>query len=170
MRQTTVSKIFNLINHLNCNKSCGADGIDVSFVKAGAMVIISTLSILFNVCFKFGVFPSILKTVKVISVFKQGEKSHATNYRPISTLSSFSKILEKAVYDRTTKFWYDHSVASLTQYGCRSNYLTEHAVLDTVNTCYDNIEKKNYSGLVLLNLATAFDTDDYQILQHKLEH
>ena len=47
---------------------------------------------------------------------------------------------------------------SPTQYGFRSNFLTEHAVLEIVNTCYDNIERKMYSGLVLLDLAKAFDS------------
>ena len=66
------------------------------------MVIAPILPILFNACFKFGVFPSSLQLAKVIPVFKSGEKSHVTNYRPISILLCFSKILEKAVYDRTT--------------------------------------------------------------------
>ena len=44
LRQTTVSEIFNLINQLHCIKSCGADGVDVSFVKAGAVVIAPILS------------------------------------------------------------------------------------------------------------------------------
>ena len=170
LRHTTVSEIFNLINQLNCNKSCGADGVDVFFVKAGAIVIAPILSILFNACFKFGIFPSNLKVAKIIPVFKSGEKNYVTNYRPISILSYFSKILEKAVYDRTTKFLNDHSVLSPTQYGFRSKFSTEHAVLDIVNTCYDNIEKKKYSGLVLLDLAKAFDMVDYQILLHKLDH
>ena len=38
LRQTTVLEIFHLINQLNCNKRCGADGVDVSFVKVGAMI------------------------------------------------------------------------------------------------------------------------------------
>ena len=141
LRHTTVSEIFNRINQLNCNKSCGADGVDVFFVKAGAIVIAPILSILFNVCFKFGIFPSNLKVAKIIPVFNSGEKNYVTNFRPISILC-FSKILEKAVYDRTTKFLNDHLVLSPTQYGFRSKFSTEHAVLDIVNTCYDNIEKK----------------------------
>ena len=148
LRQTTVSEIFNLIKQLNCNKSCGADGVDNFFVKTGAMVIAPILSVCYNACFKFSVFPSNLKTAKIIPIFKFGIKSQVTNYRPISILSCFSKILEKAVYDRTINFLNYHSVLSSTQYGFRSNFSTEHAVLDIVNTCYDDIERKVYSGFI----------------------
>ena len=57
------------------------------------------------------------------------------------------------MYDRATKFLNDHSVLSSTQYGFRSNFSTEHAVLDIVNTCNGNIEKKMFSDLVLLDLT-----------------
>ena len=71
------------------------------------MVITPVWCILFNASFKFGVFSSIIKVAKVIPVFKSGEKSHVTNHRCISTISWFSKNLEKAVNDRTTKFLND---------------------------------------------------------------
>ena len=144
LRQTTVSEIFNLINQLNCNKSCGADGNDVFFVKTGAMVIAPILSVLYNTCFKFGVFSSNPELAKIIPVFKSGAKSQVTNYRPISILSCFSKLLKKAVYDQTINFLNDHSVLSPTQNGFRSSISTEHAVLDIVNTCFDNTETKIY--------------------------
>ena len=134
------------------------------------MVIAPILSVLYNACFKFGVFPSNLKITKIIPVFKSGDKSQVTNYRPNFILSCFSKILGEAVYDRAINFLNDNSVLSPTQYGFRSNFSTEHAVLDIVNTCYNNIERKMYSGSVLLNLAKACDTVDHHILLQKLEH
>ena len=54
-------------------------------------------------------------------------------------------------------------------YGFRRNYSTSHAIIDILSTCYDNIKKKLYSGLVLLDLAKAFDTVDHYLLQ-KLDH
>ena len=139
------------------------------FVKTGAMVIAPILSVLYNACFKFVAFPSNPKIAKIILVFKAGDKSQVTNYRPNFILSCFSKILEKAVHNRTINFLNDISVLSPTQYGFRSNFSTEHAVLDIVNTCYDNIERKMCSGLVLLDLAKAFDTVDHHIFLQKLE-
>ena len=74
------------------------------------------------------------------------------------------------MYDRTTKFLINQAVLSPTQYGFWSNFITNHAILVKVNTCYNDIEKKMYSGLVLLSLAKAYDTVDYQMLLHELEH
>ena len=96
LRQTTISEIFNLINQLNCNKSCGADGVGV-FCKGWSDGDRYCIVHFFNACFKLGVFPSNLKVAKIIPDFKSGEKSHVTNDRLISTLSCFPKILEKAV-------------------------------------------------------------------------
>ena len=48
-----------------------------------------------------------------------------------------------------------------TQYGFRANYSTIHAILDITSTCHDNIENKLFTGLVLLNFATAFDAVDH---------
>ena len=103
------------------------------------------LSVLYNACFKFGVVFSNLKIAKIIPIFKSGNKSQVTNYRPVSILSCFSKTLEKAVYDRTINFFEDHSVLSSTQYGFRFNFSTKHAVLDIVNNFYNNIDRKMHS-------------------------
>ena len=163
-------EVYNIINLLNPNKSCGSNSVDVKYLRSAAVIIAPVLALLCNACLTLGVFPSCLKISKVIHVFKAGDKTNVTNYRPISLLSCFSKILEKLAYTRTIDFLNHENVLLSTQYGFRRNYFTSHAIIDILSTCYDNIEKKLYSGLVLLDLAKAFDTVDHYILLQKLNH
>ena len=111
----------------------------ISFVKIAAEILSPVLAVLINASFGLGIFPSCLKIAKVVLVFKSGYKSKVTNYRPISLLSVFSKVLKKIVYTRTNNFLNYDSFFAPTQYGFRSNSSTIHAVLDITTTCYDNI-------------------------------
>ena len=166
----TSMEVYNTINLLNSNKSCGSDGIDVTYLRSAAAVIAPVLALLCNACLTFGIFPSCLKISKVIPIFKAGDKTNVTNYRPISLQSFLSKILEKLAYSKTTDFLNHENVLIPTQYGFRKNYSTSHAIIDILSTCYDDIENKLYSGLVQLDLAKAFDTVDHYILLQKLHH
>ena len=93
-----------------------------------------------------------------------------TNYKPISILSCFLKILEKIVYARTIAFLNSNSVLCPTQHGFRPKQSTLHAILDLVSTCFDNVENKKFTGLLLLDLNKAFDTVQHKILLAKLNH
>ena len=57
-----------------------------------------------------------------------------------------------------------------SNYGFTRNYSTSHTSIDILSTCYDNIEKKLFAGMVLRDLARAFDTVDHYILLQKLNH
>ena len=76
-----------------------------------------------NVSFQTGVFPDKMKIAKVVPLFKSGEKNVFTNYRPISLLQQFSKMLEKL---------YKQDILSSSQYGFRSNMSTSRALLELV--------------------------------------
>ena len=101
LNPTSAFEIRCIINQLNINKSCGSDGIEAKFIILASEVLFPVLAILFNACFDFGIFPTCLKTAKVVFVYKAGDINEVTNYRPISILSIFSKILEKLVHTRT---------------------------------------------------------------------
>ena len=57
-----------------------------------------------------GVFPSVLKTAKVVPVFKKDSKLDYSNYRPISLLSNIEKIFEKLIYKRLYTFLNNNNV------------------------------------------------------------
>ena len=119
LRPTSPFEILYVIRQLNCNKSCGLDGIDAKFVQLAAEVIAPALCLLFNACFANGFFPTCVKEAKVVPVFKSGDRQKLTNYRPILILSCFSKILGKIVYSRTINFLNSNSVLCPTHYGFR---------------------------------------------------
>ena len=94
-RPTFDNEIINIINQLDSCKSCGSDGISAKFVILAVYFIAPYLTILCNGCLSFGLFPSCLKTAKVIPIFKSGDKNNLLNYRPTSLLPILFRIVEK---------------------------------------------------------------------------
>jgi len=60
------------------------------------------LSALINKSFECGIVPDQLKIARVCPIFKSGDQTDFTNYRPISVLPAFSKIFEKNIYSSHT--------------------------------------------------------------------
>ncbi|XP_065662813.1 uncharacterized protein LOC136085434 [Hydra vulgaris] len=85
--------------NLKTNKS-GFDKINVNVVKSVYHIIEPLLFHNFNLSFKTGIVPEKLKIARITPVFKTGDDSIISNYRPISILPCFSKLLERIMYNR----------------------------------------------------------------------
>ena len=96
---TSEEKILNIIRSLNPNKAHGWDGISVRMIKLSDSALIIPLKLIFENCLRQGIFPEIWKYANVVPVHKKNEKNLKGNYRPISLLPVFGKILEKLIYD-----------------------------------------------------------------------
>jgi len=90
------------------------------------------------------------------------------NYRPISLLSVFNKLLEKIVYKRVYNFLNKNDVLYKYQFGFRKNYSTSMALLEIMDYCYKNIDEGQKVLGIFFNLQKAFDTVDHDILLSKL--
>ena len=129
-----------------------------------------TISNIVNSSFTEGIFPHALKTAKVIPIHKGGTKDEVSNYRPISLLSSFSKIYEKLMHRRVLEFLDKNNSLFENQYGFRPGRSCEHALLNAHNTILQSLGKNQMALLLLLDYSKAFDVLDHSILLKKLEH
>ena len=90
--------------------------------------------------FKEGVFPSELKLAKVVPIFKSGDPSKITNYRPISILSFFSTIFERVMYNHITDFIDSLNVLFKYQFGFRHKHSTQQAIITLVNKITSSLD------------------------------
>ena len=100
LQPTDKEEIANIISSLNFSKASGPNSIPYRILFLLKNEISKQLADLFNLSFMTGVLPSVLKTAKVVPVFKKDSKLDYSNYRPISLLSNIEKILEKLMYKR----------------------------------------------------------------------
>ncbi len=167
---THESEILNIVNKFKNGKSAGYDDISPSVVKHVICHISKPLTHIFNLSFSSGVFPSALKIAKIIPVFKKGDPHTFSNYRPISLLPCFSKILERLIFNRLDNFLTHFNILHNNQYGFRKHHSTDLALLDIYNKISSSLALHHHTIGIFLDLSKAFDTIDHNILLTKLQH
>ena len=123
---TCPQEIKRVISTLKPKLSSGWDGIPLFILKHLPKNVISILSYIFNQSLSQGKFIFCFKHTKVIPLFKKGCPKDVSNYRPISLLSCFSKIIEKLVYIRLYSFLNKFNLISENQFGFRRGHSTCH--------------------------------------------
>ena len=154
----TQNKLENEIANMKPNKSSGCDDINTKIIKKIAKEISKPLAHIFNLSFLSGIIPDNLKVALVTPIFKSNDETKFENYRPISVLTCFSKLLEKLMAKRLTMFIDKHKILSKHQYGFRQNRSTEHAIINFVDKITTAIDQGKFSVGIFLDLSKAFDT------------
>ena len=170
LKSPSTTEISNAILSLNKNKTVGRDDVSAYFLKVASTIIASYLQSFFEFSFFNGIFPENCSLAKIIPHHKKGNKTNPSNYRPISILTCFSKILERLIYTRFQEIFKKHSVIRKSKYGFQKHTVTNHACLDIVTTTLENVNQRKYTGLIFLDFQKAFDTVLHEILLKKLDH
>ena len=125
---------------------------------------------IFNLFIDCGDFPDELKIGCISTVFKKGDKTKISSYRPICSLSPFSKIFERIIYDRMINFIDEYDIFSKSQFGFRKNVSTETALIHFIDFVHKGLTDKQNVGAVFMDLSKAFDVMNHDILEVKLKH
>ncbi len=170
MRLTTVNDHYvpNAIKQLKNGKAPGPDKIPTILIKDAADLISRPLTMIFNSSLQKGIFPDVWKVAKVTPIFKSGSKSEANNYRPISVISVFSRILERIVHDQVYEYLKENRILTTSQAAFQKLCSTITSLIESTDYWYENIDHKKLNLSIFLDLKKAFDTVDHKILLEKL--
>ena len=125
---------MSIIRSLNPDKAHGWDDISVRVIKVCDKALLFPLKLIFENCLRQGVFPEKWKKANIVPVHKKNEKNLKENYRPISLLPIFGKILEKLIFDMLYQHLVSNSLLNPNQSGFRHGDSTVNQLLSIVNS------------------------------------
>ena len=169
-RPIMVQDIREAIAKLTTSKSFGTDTISSYFLKMALPFLENSIAMLFNTSLETGIFPDIWKISRVAPIYKEGDKSEKSNYRPISVLPVISRLFERLVYDQLYQHLNSNNLLAKEQSGFRKLHSTLTCLIKSTDEWYSALDNRQLVGLVLIDLKKAFDTVDHNILCQKLEH
>ena len=162
--------VLKQIEKIKIKKSAGPDNIPNKLIKKSKYNLIKPLSIIYNNIFTSAKYPDKWKLAKVIALYKKGKHFLPENYRPISLLDCFGKILEKLIYKQMFSFITKHSILFIYQYGFREGFSTTLALIDIMDTIKKRLDNNEFGVGIFIDIKKAFDTVNHNLLFYKLEH
>jgi len=146
------------------------DGVSTKMLKLSSNYITSNITHICNKIIPSGTFPDRLKFSIIKPVYKKRCKIYYTNSRPISLLTSFSKVFEEAIYTRLTEYLINDKLLLENQYGFSERVPTDNTIFKLINETLNSRNNKIKVGSFFCDLQTACDTLNHELLLDKLQN
>ena len=144
--------VLNAINRLEKGKASGPDKVTITLVKDAAISIAYPLMMIYNASLMNGIFPDVWKLARVTLIHKSGPKTDTNNYRPISVMSVFSRMLERLTHDQLFEFLKTNKRLTSNQAVFRKHYSTITSLIGSTDYWYENIDHSKVNLTVFLDL------------------
>ena len=164
------STVLELLQSIDDRKSAGSDGLPGCILKNYAKDLTPSVTQLINASLTSSELPTPLKLATVSPIFKNGDPSLATQYRPISLLPLVSKLLEKVVARQLRSYLEEFSIIPKEQFAYRQHHSTEDALVYAINNFLMAKDQGLYTGLVFVDMSKAFDRVEHQTLINDLSN
>ena len=150
--------VKKLLLNIDTSKACGLDDISGILLKECAKELAAPLARLYQSSMDCGIFPGAWKVAKVVPVYKKGNRTQPSNYRPVALLSLLSKIMEKIVNHAIVSHVQRYGLLSDNQFGFRQGHSTLHPLMIIHQFIADKLDKGGEAMAVALDISGAFDT------------
>ena len=153
-------------------KTCSLDPIPTPLLLDILDCLLPSLTALINSSLSSGLFPQVFKSAVIFPLLKKPslDPNELKNFRPISNLPFISKIIEKLALVQISHHLSANNLLNQFQSAYRPGHSTETALLKIVTDLLLSLDDGNISLLASLDLSSAFDTIDQNILLHRLQH
>ena len=162
------NEVLKIISNFK-DSSAGWDELKPLMMKNIKESIKTPMTHICNKSFISGIFPFEMKIANVVPIFKSGDDMVFSNYRPVSVLPVFSKLLERLIYNRLICFINDNKLLYDYQFGFQKGKSTYMAMVILIEKISEALDRGDCVIGVFLDFSKAFDTVDHKILLQKLE-
>lgn len=168
--ELSTTEFIKIVNDFKPKTSVGVDNLSMKLFKKISPCLAQSLTVIINQSLNTGIFPKDLKISKISPIFKKGCDKLFDNYRPISLLPCFSKIVERVVYNQLYQYFETHKLFYFSQHGFRKRHSTETATLEFIDKIFHHLDNNKLPLAIFIDLSKAFDTIDHDILLSKLQY
>ena len=167
-QQVSIDDIIKTTNSLKSN-ACGIDEISAFFIKLSIKSSAKVFAEIVNPSLKSGLFPSRWKKARIKPIPKISDPIYATDFRPISLLPAFSKIIEKIMAKQMKIYLINNNLLDKFQSAYREQHSTITALIDITDNIYKSLDNSEITILVLLDYSKAFDCANHKLILAKLK-
>nr|CAD2172535.1 unnamed protein product [Meloidogyne enterolobii]CAD2172536.1 unnamed protein product [Meloidogyne enterolobii]CAD2175257.1 unnamed protein product [Meloidogyne enterolobii] len=162
--------IINVVTELTAlpNKNSSFENISYKILKTYKDILAPDLCEIFRDSLDSGEVPCQWKRSYIVPVYKKGEKSDCTNYRPISLTSPICRIFEKILTKEILNFMINNKLISNYQHGFMPNRCTTTQLIYTMEKWYKSLLEKSNTDVIYIDYKKAFDSVPIDFLLNKL--